>query len=66
MNRIIISGSLFSIVLGLSGLAQAWNVAIQLWHVSPLYGQIIAVSATHRGSQGGVQLCVSLAQHPLP
>jgi tellurite resistance protein len=46
MNRLIISGSLFSIVLGLCGLAQAWNVAVQLWHVSALFGEIIAISAT--------------------
>jgi hypothetical protein len=54
MNRIVISGSLFSIILGLAGLSLAWNAAVQLWHVSPLFSETIAISTT---------VCLKLAQN---
>jgi tellurite resistance protein len=41
-----ISASLFSVVLGMSGIGQAWRVAVQLWQVNPLVGKIVLLSAS--------------------
>jgi tellurite resistance protein len=41
-----ISASLFSIVLGLSGLGQAWRVAARMWHAPPAVGEAILCVAT--------------------
>lgn len=41
-----IPASLFSVVLGLSGLGQAWRVAVRLWHAPPIVGEIVLLCAT--------------------
>jgi tellurite resistance protein len=40
-----VSASLFSMVLGLCGIGQAWRVAVQLWQVDPLIGKMILLLA---------------------
>ncbi|SKC72791.1 tellurite resistance protein [Burkholderia sp. CF099] len=46
MKSTSISASLFSIVLGLSGLGQSWRVAARMWHVSATVGEAILLLAT--------------------
>jgi tellurite resistance protein len=41
-----ISASLFSIVLGLSGLGQSWRVAARMWHAPQGVGEAILLAAT--------------------
>jgi tellurite resistance protein len=47
MNRpSAISASLFSVVLGLAGLGQAWRVAVRLWNAPVAVGEIVLLSAS--------------------
>ncbi|MDB6145560.1 MAG: dicarboxylate transporter/tellurite-resistance protein TehA [Pseudomonas sp.] len=41
-----IPASLFSVVLGLAGLGQAWRVAVRLWNAPPAVGEIVLLCAT--------------------
>lgn len=46
MNRVLISSSFFSVVLGLCGLGSAWRAAVYLWHLPPLIGEAVMMAAT--------------------
>ncbi|GJH27123.1 dicarboxylate transporter/tellurite-resistance protein TehA [Caballeronia novacaledonica] len=46
MNRPRVPASLFSIVLGLSGLGQSWRVAVRLWHAPAVAGEAVLAAAT--------------------
>ncbi len=40
-----VPASLFSVVLGLSGLGQAWRVAVRLWNAPPVVGELVLLCA---------------------
>lgn len=46
MKRSSVAASLFSIVLGLSGLGQSWRVAVRLWNAPALAGEAVLGAAT--------------------
>ncbi len=46
MARTPLPASFFGIVLGLSGMGQAWRVAVALWGMPPLVGEAVLLLAT--------------------
>ncbi|CAG4894489.1 Tellurite resistance protein TehA [Paraburkholderia saeva] len=56
--------SLFSVVLGLSGVGQSWRVSVKLWHMPAVIGETVLLSATAVWLALLIGYVVNAVRHP--